>query len=160
MKKIISIFFIAGLTTAISVTSCKSKPKDASIKEAIEKALAADPMSAGTTVSVEKGIATITGVCKDEACKTHCADLVKGIKGVKEVVNNCTVAPPVEIAQDDPLTQAVTDALKAYPGISASIKDGIITLTGTIAKADRQKLMMALQALNPKKVEAAGLTNK
>ena len=149
---------IAALT--ISFTSCKKKPKDADVKAAIEKVIAADPMMTGTTVAVEKGVATISGVCKDDMCKAACEKAVAAVKGVKSVVNNCTVAPPVVIAADDPLTQAVTDALKAFPGVSATVKDGIISLTGSIAKADRQKLMMVLQALKPKKVDPAGLTNK
>jgi osmotically-inducible protein OsmY len=160
MKRTASIFLVAIAALAISLTSCKKKPNDADIKAVIEKALASDPLAAGTTVTVEKGIATLSGVCKDEMSKAACEKLVAGIKGVKSVVNNCTITPPVEITMDDPLTKAVTDALKAFPGVSATVKDGIISLTGSIAKADRQKLMMALQALKPKKVDPAGLTNK
>lgn len=145
---------------AISFNACKKKAKDADIKAAIETALKGDPMAANTMVSVEKGVATITGECQDEMCKTHCSDLVAKIKGVKSVVNNCTVAPKVEIKADDPLAIAVTDALTAFPGVSATVKDGIISLTGQIAKADRQKLMMVLQALKPKKVDPSALTNK
>lgn len=165
MKKTLTSFLILAVASlAIGFTSCKSKPKDADIKAAVEKALAADPMSAGTMVaSVDKGVVTITGTCQDEMCKAHCGDLVKGVKGVKEVVNNCAVAPPpapVEISADDALTTAVKDALLAFPGVSATVKDGVISLTGQIAKADRQKLMMALQALKPKKVDPSALTNK
>jgi osmotically-inducible protein OsmY len=163
MKRTFQFMLVAIAVLAISFTSCKSKPKDADIKAAVEKILAADPMMAGTSVSVEKGVATISGVCKDDACKAACEKAVAAVKGVKSVVNNCEVAPPpppVEIVADDPLTQAVTDALKAFPGVSATVKDGIISLTGSIAKADRQKLMMVLQALKPKKVDPAGLTNK
>lgn len=151
---------MAVVALSLSFTACKSKPKDADIKAAVEKALAADPMSAGTTVSVEKGVATISGVCKDDACKAHCGELVKGVKGVKEVVNNCTVAPPVVITADDSLTTAVNDAIKSFAGVTATVKDGVITLGGSIAKADLQKLMMALNALKPKKIDAAGLTKK
>lgn len=163
MKRIASIFLIAIASLAISFTSCKKKPKDADIKASVEKILAADPMAAGMTVAVEKGVVTLSGVCKDDMCKAACEKLVVDakIKGVDKVVNTCTVAPaPVEIAMDDPLTQAVTDALKAFPGVSATVKDGIISLTGSIAKADRQKLMMVLQQLKPKKVDPTGLTNK
>ncbi len=164
MKKLSRLMLLMGaFALAISFNACKKKVKDADIKAAIETALKADPMSAGTMVSVEKGVATITGECKDDLCKTHCAEMVAKIKGVKSVVNNCTVAaafvPPV-ISADDPLTTAVTDALTAFPGVSATVKDGIISLTGQIAKADRQKLMMVLQALKPKKVDPSALTNK
>jgi osmotically-inducible protein OsmY len=161
MKKVLKPILLMGVfALAISFNACKKKMKDADIKAAIETALKADPTAANTTVSVEKGVATISGECKDEMCKTNCAELVSKIKGVKSVVNNCSVAPPIVIAADDPLTTAVTDALTAFPGVSATVKDGIITLTGQIAKADRQKLMMVLQGLKPKKVDPSALTNK
>lgn len=161
MKKTVSFLMVAVAALTLSFTACKSKPKDADIKAAIEKALAADPMSAGTTVSsVEKGVATIAGVCKDDACKAACEKAVAGIKGVKSVVNNCTVAPPVVITADDPLTTAVSDAIKSFSGVTASVKEGIVTLGGSIAKTDLQKLMMALNALKPKKIDASGLTKK
>ncbi len=162
MKRTTSIFLIAIASLAISFTSCKKKLKDADIQTAVEKVLAADDMMKGTMVTVDQGVATITGVCKDDLCKAACEKAVAAVKGVKSVVNNCTVAaaPVVEIKADDPLTAAVTDALKAFPGVNATVKDGIITLTGAVTKLDRQKLMMALQALKPKKVDPAGLTNK
>ena len=85
------------LATVISITlgfvSCK--PKDSDIKTAIEQKLKASPGMMGTMVAnVQDGVATISGQCKDEACKTMCEKEVAGIKGVKSVVNNCTVAPP------------------------------------------------------------------
>jgi osmotically-inducible protein OsmY len=163
MKKLSTFLLLLSFTLAVGLTACKKKASDADIKAAIETALKADPMAMNTTVSVEKGVATITGECKDDMCKAHCAELVKGIKGVKDVVNNCTIAPPpppVEIAADDPLTKAVTDAIKDFPGVMATVKDGIITLTGEISKDKLQKLMMGLQALHPKKVESAGLVKK
>jgi hypothetical protein len=163
MKKInASLLLIAVSFLAIGFVSCKSKPKDADIKAAIETALKADPMAAGTTVSVEKGVATITGICKDEACKTHCADLVKGIKGVKEVVNNCTVAPieTVVNAAVDVLTKGLADALKDFPSVKSSVVDGKIVLTGEIAKAKWAMLKQTLDKLMSKGYDLTGLKIK
>ena len=155
MKRLsISILMIAFVAMAISFTSCKSKLKDADIKATVETALKADPMAAGLMVDVKDGVATLSGQCKDDACKTHCADLVKGIKGVSSVVDNCTVAPAMQEVvpvvtepQADALTKAVTDALKDFPGVSGTVKDPILTLTGKISKDKVQKLMMGLNAL-------------
>lgn len=165
MKKVIQwIVPTLLLFAALHFGSCKSKPNDAEIKAAIETALKADPMSEGTVVSVEKGIATLSGECKDESCKAHCAEIAKAVKGVKEVVNNCTIAPapppPVQVTADDPLKTAVTDALKDFPSVQASIADGIVTLTGEINKADLKKVMMALSSLKPKKIDASALVKK
>jgi hyperosmotically inducible periplasmic protein len=172
MKRLsISIFAIAFVAMAISFTSCKSKPKDADIKAAVETALKADPMAVGLMVDVKDGVATLSGQCMDEACKTHCADLVKGIKGVKSVVDNCTIAPlppppVVPIVTDaaaDALTKAVTDALKDFPTVIGTVKDQVLTLTGEISKDKVQKLMMGLNALKSmglKSIDSKGLVKK
>ena len=150
MKKIsTSILLMATIAVAISFTACKKKVSDADILAAIETAMKADPMANGTIGSVDKGVVTISGVFKDDASQAHCIELIKGIKGVKSVVNNCTVAvmvPPV-IEADDPLTKSVTDAIKDFPGVIATIKDGIVTLTGEISRDKLQKLMMGLQEI-------------
>jgi hyperosmotically inducible periplasmic protein len=157
---------IALLGTAS--VGCKKKVKDADIKAAIETALKADPMAANTVVDVKDGKATISGECKDEMCKNHCGDLVKGIKGVKEVINNCTVAPPPVVpvitdAAADALSKAVADALKDNPGVVGTVKDQVLILTGEIQKDKIQKMMMALNALKSmglKSIDSKNLVRK
>lgn len=161
MKKLsTSIMLMAVLALAISFTGCKSKVKDADIRTAIETALKADPMAANTTVSVEKGIATISGECKDNACKTHCAEIVKSIKGVKDVVNNCTTLPVVVNSPDEVLTKALTDALKDNPGVTGSVEMGKFVLSGTITKDKWMALRDVLDKLTPKGYKLDGLTIK
>ncbi|MEQ1675919.1 MAG: BON domain-containing protein [Chitinophagaceae bacterium] len=166
MKKYLTPFLLVAVASlAISFSSCKSKPKDADIKAAIETALKADPMSAGTMVAVDKGVATISGECKDDMCKTHCAELVKGIKGVKEVVNNCTIAapPPPPMATDaavDVLSQGLTDALKDHPGVTGTVENGKIVLKGEIAKAKWAMIKQTLDKLKPAGYELSGLKIK
>lgn len=164
MKKLVtSVSLIAFLSMAIGFTACKSKPKDADIQASIETALKADPMAANTTVSVANGIATISGECKDDMCRAHCADLVKGIKGVKDVVNNCTIAPPpppVMNADDAALSSGLADALKDMPGVQGSVSDGKIVLTGEIAKAKWTMLKQTLDKLTPKGYDLSELKIK
>ncbi len=155
--------FMGVFALAISFNACKKKVKDADIKAAIETALKADPMSANTMVSVDKGVATITGECKDELCKTHCAEMVKGIKGVKQVVNNCTVAPKMDVvvnADAETLTKGLMDALKDHAGVKSSVVDGKIVLTGEIAKAKWAALKQMLDKLMSKGYDLTGLTIK
>lgn len=149
----------------LGTTSCNKKLKDADIQTAIETVLKADADMAGTTVMVKDGVATLSGVCKDEACKTRCEEAVKKIEGVKSVVNNCTIAPPEVVVPPvaDALSQAIADAVKDFPGVKTELKDGVLTLTGEIQKASLQKLMMGLNALKTmglKKIESAGLVKK
>ena len=59
---------------------------------------------------------------------------------------------PVQVSPDDALTKGVQDATKDYPGVSATVNNGEVTLTGTIKKDRLPKLMQSIHALNPKKV--------
>jgi osmotically-inducible protein OsmY len=152
--KLIKILFSFLLLGSLFMVGCK--PKDADIKASIEEKMKADPMMAGMSVDVTDGVATISGTCADEACKTKCEETAKSVKGVKSVVNNCVVPPPpapVTVNADDELNKGVMDATKDHPTVKATVNDGVITLTGDIKKDQLQKLMMSLNSLKPKKIE-------
>lgn len=55
-------------------------------------------------------------------------------------------------ASDDSLRSQLKDATKDYPGVTATVDNGEVTLTGTISREKLPKLMQSVQALNPKKV--------
>ena len=131
--------------------SCK--PKDADIKANVEKALRADPMMSSTTVDVKDGVVTMGGECKDDACKAGCEKIVAGVKGVKSVVNNCTVAPPPPpppvsvsvsaLALD--VQQKIKDGLKDIKGLTAvSFSEKGAVLIGEVTKADNLKIKQIL----------------
>ena len=163
--KLRKLLMAIAIVTTVSFVSCK--PKDADIQAAVEAKINAMPdMVKGATVAVKDGVATLTGECKDEMCKAACDKAASEVKGVKSVVSNFTLAappvvfvPPV-ITADDPLTKSVADATKDYPGITATVKDGVISLTGPISADKWKKLKMALDGLHPKKVDGTGLTIK
>ncbi len=166
MKKgILRTFLLATLSIALvtGITSCGVK--DADVKAAVETALQANPDMKGLTVEVKDGVVTLGGECKDDACKAKCEELAKAVKGVKSVDNKTTVTPPpppptVVVTADDPLVKGVTDATKDFPGVTATVKDGVITVTGEITAAHWKKLKMALDGLKPKKVDGSGLKIK
>ena len=156
--KILQLFPALMLVAGLMFTSCKQK--DADIKTSIEKNLKENPSTAGVMVMVNEGVATLSGELADEAGRTSLENSVKGMKGVKSVQNNTTVmapppppAAPVEITADDPLMSSVKDATKDFPTVTATVADGVITLTGELKKDQLPKLMMALNALNAKKID-------
>ena len=164
MKQTLSrLLLLFGAVALISSTTpgCKSKVKDADIKTSVDAALQANPATAGLMVDVKDGVATVSGEAKDEAAKAKATELATGVKGVKSVENNVSIAPPppppVVIAADDPLTSAVKDATKDYPGVTATVKDGVISVSGELKSDSWKKLKMALDGLKPKKVDASGL---
>jgi osmotically-inducible protein OsmY len=162
MKKLsTSILLLGVFALSISFSYCNGKKSDAEIKTAIETALKADPVSAGTTVMFKNGVATISGECKDEACRNHCEELVKKIDGVKEVKNNCMVvktegkAPeqmPVSVTTvlDDATQQIVKDGLKDIKGVSVEFSGDKAILSGEVTKADRMKIMDMLASAKVK----------
>ena len=134
-------------------------PKDSNIKAAVETAIRNNAAVTGISASVQDGVVTLSGECKDEASKSAIESEAAKVKGVKKVINNCTIAPPppmqpapVTISPDDTLIKNVNDAIKDYPGVKASVNDGVVTLTGNIKRSELQKLMMSLQSLHPKKI--------
>jgi len=76
----------------------------------------------------------------------------------KESTTNTTVnvdttnKAPVEIATDDQLSNGVKDATKDFPGVTATVNNGEVTLTGNIKRDRLPVLMQSIHSLNPKKV--------
>jgi osmotically-inducible protein OsmY len=152
--KLTKVLMAIAIAATVGFVSCK--PKDADIKTALEEKLKATPELAGVTVDVKEGVATLTGEVKDAATVASATTLLQDVKGVKSVTNSLTVTPapaPIIVSADDALTKAVTDAVKDYTTVKATVKDGIVSLSGELAKTSLPKLMMAIQALHPKKVE-------
>ncbi len=143
-----------------SVSSCKGGKKDEDILASVNQKIQTVPEMSNLSASVKDGVVTLNGECKDEASKTLAENTVKGIDGVKSVVDNATIAmpattqpAPVEINADDALMTGVKDATKDFPQVKAEVKDGVITLTGSIKRASLPTLMQALNTLKPKKIE-------
>jgi len=155
---------VRALARAVALTFIFAAcgPKDADIKAAADKAIAGVQ---GVTVDVANGVATISGQFADDAAKSSTEAAVKAVKGVKSVVDNATVTPPpppapVLISADDSLKTNVAAALKDYPTLSADVKDGVVTLTGEVQKAALPKVMQALSALKPKKIDNKATVKK
>jgi hyperosmotically inducible protein len=155
-KRILLLLMAPVLFLSVATTSCSSKPKDADIKADVDKAIAANSDLSGISTTVNEGVVTLSGEVMSETTRTSAETTARQVKGVKSVTNNVTVAvppPTVTITPDDPLKVSVDNTIKDYPGVTASINDGVVTLTGEIKRTDLTKLMAALNALKPKKVE-------
>ena len=149
--KLTKATFAVAFALAVAFTGCKAKDSD--VQTSVQS-----KETTSVSVTVNDGVATLNGEVADEAAKMKAGEIAKGEKGVKSVVNNLTVAmpavmaPPVVVAADDPLMMSVKDAVKDHPTVTASVADGVVTLTGTIKKAALPKLMMNLNSLHPKKI--------
>ncbi len=77
------------LLSMIWLSSCG--PRDEDIKTAVTEKLATIP---GTAVNVKDGIVTVSGEVRDMAEKAAIDAALEGIKGVKSIINNITIAAP------------------------------------------------------------------
>ncbi|WP_394775151.1 BON domain-containing protein [Flavobacterium sp.] len=146
---------LLGMGLAISLVACG--PKDADIQKEISAKLSSTPE---VQVSVQDGVATISGICKDDALKQNVESSIKEIKGVKSVVNNCQIVAPEEtaaaaviISPDTELDKAVHKVVDTYKGVSVTVVGGVVTLSGEIKKSQLPNLIKSIQELKPKKVD-------
>ena len=159
MKKHVNpiVFLMLAFAMLTSVTGCKKKPDDAALTKSIQEKLQAMP---GISVTVAEGVATLTGEVDSEATIAQAETAAKGVEGVKSVVNSLTVKPApapepaVTFSPDDSLKTAVEENFKKYnvSGVTASVQNGEITLTGNVKRDQLQNIIKAANEAKPKKV--------
>jgi hyperosmotically inducible periplasmic protein len=157
MKKLtilmLSMVMIAG------IVSCG--PGDDQINQAVSTALSGNAALGAVSATVKDGIVTLEGEVENDDLKSLAQTTVNEIKGVKTVVNNVSVKPkgptPEELKQaaDTALQSKVMEAFAKYKvtGITATVADSVVTLSGDIKRANLQNAMKAAMEVAPKKVE-------
>jgi len=146
--KLTKVFWAMLVIASVFFAGCKSK--DADIKADVEKALRADNTIVDPSVEVNKGVVTISGQCKDEECRATCEATVKAVKGVKSVINNCTVPAPAPVPEsvntmlNETSKQQVRDGLKDIPGVNLVFTADKAVISGQVTAANRKKIMQIL----------------
>lgn len=153
----VKVFTVLMLAIALFMSACGKS--DADLQKAATDKLAADKV-VGVTVAVKDGVATLSGEVADAAVKSKAEATVKGVEGIKSVTNSCTVKPaptPPPPSPDKMIEGTVNQAISklAIAGVTATVTNGEIVLTGTVSKADLTKVMQAAneaKGTNPAKV--------
>jgi hypothetical protein len=83
---------------------------------------------------------------------TGCKDKKTNTDTTTTQIDTTHASAPVEISTDDQLNRGLTDATKDFPGVNATASNGEVTLTGTIDRDKLPRLIQAVQALHPRKV--------
>lgn len=83
---------------------------------------------------------------------TSCKDKAKDTTTTTTTPETTTTTSPVEVSGDETLRTGLTDATKDFPGVTSTINNGEVTLTGTIKRDDLPRLLSAVNGMNPKKV--------
>jgi osmotically-inducible protein OsmY len=128
---------------------------DADLTKAATDKLAAEKVT-GVTVAVKDGVATLTGEVADTV-KSKAEAAVKAVEGIKSVTNNCTTKPvptPEPPSPDKMMEGTINETLKkkGIEGVTVTVKDGEVTLSGKVDKTKISEVMMSAQERNPKKV--------
>jgi len=156
-KKLITLVALS-FAVAFTTFSCKSKVSDADLKAKVETVVST---TSGVTVDVKDGVVTLSGTVSSASEREAIENSAKAVdaKNVKSVVNNIVVeVPQVDINTNDAdLSAKVVDATKDFPSVQATVKDGIITVTGSVEQSRIQVLKQSLDALSPKKVDLSAL---
>lgn len=152
MKKTVLIYFCV-LLSAVLTFSCK--PKDQDLQKTVETALSTTTKNIQSTV--KDGVVTLTGIVDSQEAKDAIEATAKGIKDIKSVVNNIEVqtpAPTIVVNADDTLKSLIATGLTAggFNDVSVDVKDGNVTLTGNVKRADLTKVMQIANEAKPKKV--------
>jgi osmotically-inducible protein OsmY len=150
----LKIYTVLALSIALFVSACGKS--DADLQKAASDKLTADKVT-GVTVAVKDGVATLTGEVADITVKSKAEASVKTVEGIKSVTNNITTKPlptPEPPSPDKMIEGTVNEALKKknITGVTVSVKDGEVTLSGTVDKAKVAEVMMAANEAKPKKV--------
>ena len=66
--------------------------------------------------------------------------------------NNNSSTVPVTVSGDEDLRKGVTDATKDFPGVTATVNNGEITLTGSLQRDRLPTLMQSLSSLQAKRI--------
>lgn len=155
------IKFITVLTLAVALFMSACGKSDADLQKAAADKLTADKVT-GVTVAVKGGVATLSGEVADAAVKTKAESSVKSVEGIKSVTNNCTIKPaptPPPASPDKMIEGTVNEAIKklGITGITVTVTDGEVVLTGDVTKDNLAKVM---QAAMEAKGNAKKVTNK
>lgn len=135
---------VRSVTNRIQVTPSPMR-KDGDIQSDVETALLMDPAtdSYEITTSVKDGKVTLTGMVDSWTEKDLCGRVAKGVKGVTDLENNIDVnykitRPDTEIKPE--VEKALRwDVLVDNALIDVQVKDGKVTLTGTVGSAAEKR---------------------
>lgn len=145
-----SAFFTLAVIAAQGVTPAAAGQRtaipDQQITDHVDDELLADHAVRSHKIDVLTidGIVTLKGTVNNILAKDRAARIAETVKGVRSVINRIEVAPSVVVTDVD-IRKAIGNALLADPAtedwdIETEVKNGKITLTGTVESWPQKRL--------------------
>ncbi len=147
LRRVSSLLGIAVFLA--SMTACSNS--DAGITTAVKSKLAADDTVKAYKIDVDtkRSVVTLTGTVDSAQAETRAVQIARSTDGVKNVIDQLSVARPSvatsgaavpETVTDPAITTAVKSSLLADPvasglKIGVDTKDSVVTLTGNVKTA-------------------------
>jgi osmotically-inducible protein OsmY len=149
--KLLSIFCIVSVAF---LAACGKS--DADLQKAVQDKFAAENIT-GVTVAVNGGVATLSGEIADITVKNRAEKAAMSVDGIKSVSNNVVVkAPPpaAPVADDKMIEGTINEGLKKknITGVTVTVKDGEVTLSGKVPQDKVAEVMMVANEAKPKRV--------
>lgn len=142
----LALVLFAAPFTVTGVEGAVRDLNDVNIMEAVEKELIMDPavLLNEIDVTVENGIVTLSGSVTNILAKERATRVTETVKGVRSVINQIQVSPPV-VRSDMGIARDVEDALLMDSAtesfqIRVSVLDGVVTLRGTVDSWQEKRL--------------------
>ena len=67
--------------------------------------------------------------------------------------NTTNNTAPVVVNNDDALRTSTNNIVKQYPGVTADVQNGVVTLRGSITRDKLQNLMMQMNEIQAKRID-------
>jgi len=120
-------------------------PADAAVRTAVDSELRKDTKidHNGLVVTVTDGIVVLTGNVDNALSKNRATRIAEAVRGVRAVDNRLTVTPekrPDADVERDVKKALSYDAATAKLPLHASVKNGVVSLTGTVGSWQEQQL--------------------
>jgi hypothetical protein len=154
MKKYTFISLISYSILCCSLSACGPTSNDVAIKKDLTSKAKQDINFAGVQYVVDSGKVTVFGNCptyqsREQVIKTvHSINIIKG-------VNNQIRIFPVVLGPGLTIKQSVDSVLANYPMAAAQVSEKVVLLRGKVKAGDLNTLLVAIEKLNPTKVENA-----
>jgi len=141
---LIALGMLAVTTTP--AVAAKQPLTDISITDAVEDELIMDQAVPFHLIDVATtdGVVTLSGSVDNILAKERAARIARMVKGVRTVVNQVEVDPPL-LRTDSQIRDDVEDALRTDPAtdsyeVNVEVQDSVVTLSGTVDSLQEKEL--------------------
>lgn len=158
----IKFLTVLSLTVALFLAACGGGKSDSEMQNAAAEKLKNNTGTAGVSVVVSDGVATISGEVADDAAKAEAESLAR-VEGVKSVTNNVTVtaAPPPPAAEptasggDQTIREKIEKGWKekGCDGATVEVSDGVATARGTVPGDKFAECVMILSESGARRIQ-------